>query len=287
MRIDLHSHSTASDGTDPPAEVMRRARAAGLDAIALTDHDTLAGHAEAGQACPPGLTLIPGLELSCQHDNRSMHMLGYLMDPGHAELAAECRAIRDGRRSRARDMVDRLRALGVPVSWAQVTELAGGDSVGRPHVARAMVAAGAIEDEAQAFTPEWIGTGGRAHVTRYAPDPVRAVGLIRAAGGVAVLAHPGARGWQIPDEVIAGLAGAGLAGLEVAHPEHDQDERRRLAGLAADLGLVASGGSDDHGRPTGHRLGCEVIAADQFDRLMAQATGPSLPTPANRPRRRH
>jgi predicted metal-dependent phosphoesterase TrpH len=139
-----------------------------------------------------------------------------------------------------------------------------------------MVAAGAVERPAQAFTPDWLGPGGRAYVERYALDPGRAIGLVRAAGGVAVLAHPGLpeRGWVIPGEVIAGLAAAGLAGLEVDHPDQGPAQRDRLRALAAGLGLVVSGGSDDHGSLTGDRLGCATIAPEAYERLLAQAATP-------------
>ena len=275
MRIDLHSHSTASDGTDPPAEVMRRARAAGLDVIALTDHDTLAGHGAAAAALPPGLSLVPGLELSCRLDGHSVHLLGYHVDPAHPGLAAELQAITADRLRRGREMVARLRELGVSISWDQVATLAGSGVVGRPHIARAMVAAGAVADPAEAFTPAWIGPGGRAYVSRYALDPVAAVRLIRAAGGVSVLAHPAAptRGWTIPDEAVARLAAAGLGGLEVSHPDHDHAQRLRLAALAASLGLAASGGSDDHGSLTGHRLGCETVPPEAYAQLMSGVGG--------------
>ena len=275
MRADLHSHSTASDGTEAPAAVMARARAAGLDVIALTDHDTVAGHAAAGAALPPGLTLLPGMELSCRLDGHSVHMLAYLFDPAEPELAAELAAIRDSRLGRARAMVTRLAELGAPVSWEQVSAIAGGGVVGRPHIARALAAAGVVAAPADAFSPEWIGTGGRAHVTRYAPDPVRAVGLVRAAGGVTVLAHPRgqSRGWAVPDEVIAGLAAAGLAGLEVSHPLQDPATRAALAALAADLGLVASAGSDDHGALTGYRIGTETAGQAVYEQLTGAATG--------------
>jgi 3',5'-nucleoside bisphosphate phosphatase len=270
----MHSHSTASDGTCPPAEVMRRARAAGLDVIALTDHDTVAGHREAAEALPPGLTLVPGMELSCQLDGHSVHLLGYLFDPAEEELARECAKIRESRVRRAEAMVERLAELGVPITWEQVSTLAGGGVVGRPHVARAMVEAGVIESPDQAFSPDWLGPGGRADVIRYALDPVRAIGLVRAAGGVTVLAHPRAgRGWAMPDDVIAGLAAAGLSGIEVRHPDQDAAERRHLQALAARLNLVASGGSDDHGELTGYRVGSETIAADAYERLLAPATG--------------
>ena len=273
MRADLHSHSTASDGTCPPAEVMRQARAAGLDVIALTDHDTVAGHDAARAALPPGLTLLPGMELSCRLDDHSVHMLCYLFDPGDPELAAETARIRESRLHRAQEMVERLAELGAPVTWEQVTALAAGGVVGRPHVARALAEAGVIESPDQAFGPDWIGTGGRAYVRRYALDPVRAIALIRAAGGVSVLAHPRARGWMIPDDVIAGLAASGLSGVEVWHPDQDDTQRMLLQGLAARLGLVASAGSDDHGELTGYRIGSDTIAADAYERLVSQATG--------------
>jgi 3',5'-nucleoside bisphosphate phosphatase len=275
MRADMHSHSTASDGTRPPAEVMRRASAAGLDAIALTDHDTVAGHGAAADALPPGLTLVPGMELSCRLDGHSVHLLGYLFDPADAELATECARIRESRQHRARQMVDRLAELGAPVTWEQVSALAGDGVVGRPHIARAMVEAGVISSPDEAFGPDWIGTGGRAHVTRYALDPARAIGLVAAAGGVTVLAHPraGARGWMMPDDVIADLAAAGLRGIEVWHPDQSPEQRAQLTTLAADLGLVASGGSDDHGALTGDRIGRETIAPEEYQRLLSQATG--------------
>jgi 3',5'-nucleoside bisphosphate phosphatase len=273
VRADLHSHSTASDGTCPPGEVMLRAGAAGLAVIALTDHDTVAGHPAARAALPPGLTLVPGMELSCRLHGHSVHLLGYLFDPADPDLAQECARIRDSRLHRAREMVERLAGLGVPVTWEQVSAIAGDGVVGRPHVARAMVETGVIDAPEQAFGPDWIGDGGRAHVARYALEPARAIALIRAAGGVAVLAHPRARGWMVPDDVIAGLAVAGLSGIEVWHPDQDVHQRVQLEDLAARLGLVASGGSDDHGELTGHRIGSDTISADACERLLSQATG--------------
>ena len=268
MRADLHSHSTASDGTCPPAEVMRQARAAGLDVIALTDHDTVAGHGAAAAALPPGLTLLPGMELSCRWTATACTCSATCSTrptrswprraPGSAKAGCD----------RARAMVERLAELGVPVTWEQVSAMAGGGVVGRPHIARAMAEAGVIESPDEAFGPDWIGAGGRAHVARYALDPARAIALIRAAGGVTVLAHPRARGWLMPDEVIAGLAAAGLSGIEVWHPDQDHDQRTALQALAARLGLVASGGSDDHGELTGYRIGSDTIAPDAYERLI-------------------
>jgi 3',5'-nucleoside bisphosphate phosphatase len=282
MRADLHVHSNASDGTDPPAEVMRRAALAGLDAVALTDHDTTAGHAQARRALPGPLILVPGMELSCRLDDpargkpgrgeQSLHLLAYLFDPDDPELATETRRIRDDRVLRARAMVDRLIDLGVPISWDDVAAVAGTAVVGRPHIARAMAASGAIASPEQAFTPDWIADGGRAYVGRYALDPVRAIALVRSAGGVAVLAHPRAnRALLVGDEQIADLAAAGLAGVEVFHP--DQPDPASLLGLTRDLGLIATGGSDDHGSLTGHRIGSHIAAADAYERLIAQATG--------------
>jgi hypothetical protein len=275
MRADLHVHSSASDGTEPPAEVMRRAAQAGLDVVALTDHDTVAGHAEARRALPgtlTSLTLLPGMELSCRLASRSLHLLAYLFDAGHPELAAELSRIRDDRVLRARVMVSRLADLGVDISWDQVAAIAGPAVVGRPHIARAMAASGAIASPREALTRDWIADGGRAYVGRYALDPAHAIRLVRAAGGVAVLAHPRAgRDTMVSDEQIAGLAAVGLAGVEVFHPDHPDAERARLLALAHDLDLVATGGSDDHGSLTGHRIGCETVGADAYQALISRA----------------
>ncbi|HTB54237.1 MAG TPA: PHP domain-containing protein [Trebonia sp.] len=273
MRIDLHVHSNASDGTDPPAEVARRAAAAGLDVVALTDHDTMAGIAAAVAALPPGLTLVPGLELSCLDNGRSMHLLGYLCDSRDPALAAETELIRDDRTRRARAMVARLAELGAPVTWEQVSAIAGDAVVGRPHIARALAEAGVVATPADAFTAEWIADGGRAHVGRYAPDAARGIALVRGAGGVPVLAHPRSPGYEIADEVVAGLAAAGLAGLEVFHPDHDHSERTRLTQLANSLDLVMTGGSDDHGAFNDSGLGSETTPPEQYERLLALATG--------------
>jgi len=273
VRIDLHSHSTASDGTDPPAEVMRRAARAALDVVALTDHDTVAGHAEARAAAGP-VTLLPGMELSCRLDGRSLHMLAYLFDADQPELAAELTRIRDDRVLRARAMVDNLAGLGVEVSWEQVAAIAGQAVVGRPHIARAMADSGAIATPREAFTRDWIADGGRAYVGRYALDPVRAIGLVREAGGVTVLAHPRAgRDTWVTNEQITRLAAVGLAGLEVFHPDQSEAERARLIALAHDLDLVVTGGSDDHGSLTDYRLGCETTSAGAYHDLLSRAPG--------------
>jgi predicted metal-dependent phosphoesterase TrpH len=270
MRADLHVHSNASDGSDPPAEVMRRAARAGLDVVALTDHDTVAGHAEAAAAAGP-VTLLPGMELSCRLDGRSLHLLAYVFDPDQPELAAELTRIRDDRVLRARAMVDKLAGLGVDVSWEQVAAIAGQAVVGRPHIARAMADSGAIASPREAFTRDWIADGGRAYVGRYALDPVRAIGLVRAAGGVTALAHPRAgRDTWVTNEQITRLAAAGLAGLEVFHPDQSEAERARLIALAHDLALAITGGSDDHGSLTDYRLGCETTSGEAYQDLLSR-----------------
>ncbi|SEG41262.1 hypothetical protein SAMN04489712_10571 [Thermomonospora echinospora] len=286
MRIDMHSHSTASDGTEPPGTVMRRAHQAGLDVVALTDHDTVAGLPDAAAALPAGLTLVPGMELSCLREGTSVHLLAYLFDPADPALTAECARIRESRETRGRRMVEKLIELGVPVTWEQVRSLAGDAPVGRPHIARAMVAAGTIDDPAQAFTDAWIAPGGRAHAQRYAPDPPAAIRMVRAAGGVPVLAHPraGRRGQGMSDAQIAELAAAGLFGLEVDHPDHGPADREHLRGLAADLRLAVTGSSDDHGELSGHRLGRETTAPQVYERLLAEATGARpITAPPHRP----
>jgi predicted metal-dependent phosphoesterase TrpH len=277
VRADLHSHSSVSDGTEPPAVVVRRGAEAGLDVIALTDHDTVAGQREAASALPPGMVLLPGAELSCRLEGHSVHLLAYLFDTENDELVGEMAEIRESRLFRARAMVDKLAALGVPVTWEQVSEIAGGGVVGRPHIARAMIDSGVVASIEEAFTPQWIGPGGPAYVSRYALDPVRAIRLVGRAGGVTVLAHPrgAARGWQIPADVIADLARAGLTGVEVNHPQHDERERARLSELAHALGLVVSGGSDDHGALTGFRIGSELAPEGSYEELVRHATGAS------------
>ena len=279
MRIDLHVHSNASDGTDSPADVVRRARAAGVDVIALTDHDTVAGIDEALAALPTGLTLLAGSEISCAVVDGgariSVHLLAYLFDPTEPALATELERLRTDRERRARAIVERINDLGVPLQWDDVTTIAGGAPIGRPHIAQVLVAHGAIATFEDAFTSDWIGTGGRAYVAKHALEPALAVRLVRASGGVPVLAHPGLgkRGSALVDEQIAALAAGGLFGLEVDHPDHDEATRNRLRSLARDLGLVTTGSSDDHGSLTGRRLGCESTSRSAYDAIVDAATG--------------
>ncbi|MEV7565376.1 PHP domain-containing protein [Streptomyces tanashiensis] len=280
MRIDLHTHSTASDGTDSPAELVRNAAAAGLDVVALTDHDTTRGHAEAAAALPEGLTLVTGAELSCRMDGIGLHMLAYLFDPEEPALLAERELVRDDRVPRARGMVARLQELGVPVTWEQVARIAGDGSVGRPHVAEALVELGVVPDVSGAFTPEWLADGGRAYVEKHELDPVDAIRLVKAAGGVTVFAHPLAvkRGQVLPEASIARLAEAGLDGIEVDHMDHDEATRARLRGLAKELGLLTTGSSDYHGSRKTCRLGEYTTDPEIYGEITRRAAG-AFPVP--------
>ena len=280
MRIDLHCHSTASDGTDTPAELVRNAAAAGLDVVALTDHDTSRGYAEAIDALPSGLTLVTGAEMSCRIDGVSMHMLAYLFDPEEPALLAERELVRDDRVPRARAMVGRLQELGVPVTWEQVARIAGEGSVGRPHVATALVELGVVPTVNDAFTGEWLADGGRAHVAKHETDPFEAIRLVKAAGGVTVFAHPGAskRGHTVPEAAIAEMAAAGLDGIEVEHMDHDAETRVRLRGLAKELGLLVTGSSDYHGSRKSVQLGEYTTDPEVYGEITRRATG-AFPVP--------
>ncbi len=280
MRIDLHTHSTASDGTETPAELVRNAAAAGLDVVALTDHDTTRGHAEAIAAVPDGLTLVTGAELSCRLDGVGLHMLAYLFDAEEPELLRERELVRDDRVPRAKGMVAKLQELGVPVTWEQVARIAGDGSVGRPHIAEALVELGVVSSVSDAFTPDWIADGGRAYVEKHELNPFDAIRLIKAAGGVAVFAHPLAvkRGEVVPEIAIAELAAAGLDGIEVDHMDHDPDTRARLRGLAKELGLLTTGSSDYHGSRKTCRLGDFTTDPEIYGEITRRASG-AFPVP--------
>nr|WP_203634947.1 PHP domain-containing protein [Streptomyces sp. SID10815] len=276
----MHTHSTASDGTDTPAELVRNAAAAGLDVVALTDHDTTRGHAEAVAALPAGLTLVTGAELSCRVDGVSMHMLAYLFDPEEPALLAERELVRDDRVPRAKGMIDKLNALGVPVTWEQVARIAGDGSVGRPHLATALVELGVVPTVSDAFTDQWLADGGRAYVGKHETDPFEAIRLVKNAGGVCVFAHPAAvkRGRTVPESRIADLAAAGLDGIEVDHMDHDPDTRARLRGLAKELGLLTTGSSDYHGSRKTVALGAFTTDPEVYGEITRRSTG-AFPVP--------
>ena len=278
MRIDLHTHSRASDGTDTPAGLVRAAVDAGLDVLAITDHDTSAGWAEARRAAEEtGLTLVPGMEISTRHHGRGVHLLAYWPDPGHPELAAELEQVLRGRQGRVPTMVARLRAIGIDIAEDDVHRAADGAAAsGRPHVADALVTLGVVPDRTAAFD-RYLGWGRPAHVDRYAVPLERALALVREAGGVSVVAHPWGRGGLgHPDEAaFAELKELGLTGIEVDHQDHDAAARDRLRAIARNLGLVATGSSDYHGDgKADHDLGCNTTAPEEYERLTsARATG--------------
>ncbi|MFC9427753.1 PHP domain-containing protein [Streptomyces sp. NPDC056987] len=283
MRIDLHTHSTASDGTDTPAELVFNAAAAGLDVVALTDHDSTRGHAEAIAALPGldrPLTLVTGAELSCRLDGVGLHLLAYLFDPEEPEFLRERELVRDDRVPRARTMVARLQELGVPITWEQVARIAGDASLGRPHIATALVELGVVETVSDAFTPQWLANGGRAYAEKHELDPFEAIRLVKAAGGVTVFAHPLAvkRGAVVPESAVARLAEAGLDGVEADHMDHDAPTRARLRGLAAELGLLTTGSSDYHGTRKSVELGACTTDPEIYGEITRRASG-AFPVP--------
>jgi len=241
--VDLHIHSTASDGVLSPSQVVHTALRLGLTTIALTDHDTLAGIAEAQQAAEgTGLEVIPGVEINSEGEWGDLHFLGYYVDPEAPVLRQRLEAMREARLSRARRMIERLAQMGMPLDWEEVRALAGGESVGRPHIARALVNRGYVTSTQEAFD-RFIGNGGPAYVPRLRLTPPEVIDAIRQAGGVAVLAHPAYSGVmdRIPEFVALGLQG-----LEVYYPEHSPEEVETLLSLCRRYGLVATGGSDFH-----------------------------------------
>jgi len=282
VRIDLHTHSNVSDGTEAPGAVMASAAAAGLDAVALTDHDSTAGWGEAAEeARALGLVFVPGMEVSCRtEDGISVHVLSYLHDPSHPGLLAEIAKSRSARVSRAERMVERL-AEDYPISWADVQEqVAPGATIGRPHIADALVAAGVVPSRSAAFAGILTGRS-RYFVAHYAPDPAHAVRLIRDAGGVPVFAHPeaSARGRVVGERTYLEMIDAGLAGLEVEHRDNPQDGRAYLRRLAAEHSLLVTGSSDYHGTGKPNLLGENTTSSEVLERIAELATGTSVVRP--------
>ncbi|MCL6639102.1 MAG: PHP domain-containing protein [Firmicutes bacterium] len=256
MPVDLHIHTTASDGTESPERVVEQARAAGLQAIAVTDHDTLAGCAPAiaaGSRC--GLEVIPGMELGAFHGGKEIHILGYLVDLDDGELLNKLSFLQEGRKNRMKKMVEKLQQLGYDLDVARVYAASGGGAVGRPHLAAALVETGAVETSAEAFQT-LIGKGCPAYIPRYKLSPLEAIQMIRKAGGVPVLAHPGLDG---AGALIGELAKGGLMGVEAFHPAHTPVQAAYYERLAKKEGLLVTGGSDYHGR--GRKPDCYLGAA--------------------------
>lgn len=273
--IDLHAHSSVSDGTESPAELVRAGVAAGLDVLAITDHDSTAGWVPAFEAAEgTGLTVLPGMELSTQLDGASVHLLAYLVDPAHPELLAETEGIRAERLHRAEAMVQRI-AVDYALDWEDVlAQSTPGATIGRPHIADALVARGHVPDRSAAFQSilHWRGGYYRPH---RAPTPLRGVQLVVAAGGVPVLAHPGARG---PDHVITekrlrALVDAGLAGVELHHRDNAPASLARWTREAERFGLIVTGSSDYHGAGKPNRLAENTTDPEAYAAIVARGTG--------------
>lgn len=271
MRIDLHTHTVCSDGTQTPAELLTEAAARGIDVLGLTDHDSTAGWDEALTAATRhGVHLVPGIEISTTRAGAGYHLLGYGQDPKDPALTAELERARSSRRGRAQAIVERV-GRDFPVDWADVlAQTPAGATIGRPHIADALVARGCFPHRDAAFEAV-LHTGSPYYVTHYAPDVADAVELVLAAGGVPVLAHPRAARQRnhFGPHLLAELVERGLVGLEVDHPEHDDRQRRELRELAARHGLIMTGASDYHGTGKTTRLGQELTAPGEWERLAA------------------
>lgn len=272
MRIDLHTHTLVSDGTDTPTQLVRKAAAEGLDVIGLTDHDTFDGLREAklaGEAV--GVHVLAGMEFSTEKDGASVHLLGYGCDPHHEELLDELARVRVGRSDRVPGMVARLTELGMTLTVEDVLRHASGTSLGRPHIADAMVEKGYVPHRDAAFR-EWLYEGGPAYVDRYSTELTRAIELVHLANGVAVLAHPWGRGRRgdLPEAYLAELVYEhGLEGIEVDHPDHDEETRADLRAVAGRLGLLVTGSSDHHGLgKRNNPLGAGLTDPDVHDELV-------------------
>ncbi len=276
MRIDLHTHSTVSDGTLTPAEVIAAAAAAGLDVVALTDHDAIDGWPSAqAEATGAGLQFVPGVELSCRwygvDPAIALHLLAYYVDPANAELAAEMARVRGGRERRAETIVELMRADGIDVTWEEVRSYAGGASVGRPHLAQALIRRGLVATVSEAFAPAMLGQ--RWRVPKPDTDVFEALRLVLGAGGVPVFAHPRAtaRGRVVPDELIVAMAEAGLFGVEADHQDHTPVQRAQVRALASRLDLVVTGSSDFHGANKTVALGAFTTSPAVLERIRAAA----------------
>lgn len=270
---DLHSHSNRSDGTLGPAQVVDLARSKDLEGLALTDHDTFEGLADAEAAAGDvGLEFVPGIEFSAEYEGASLHILGYWVDPADPAIDAELLRLTATRLRRGEMIVEKLRELGLDISLERVLELAGGGAIARPHIAEAMVEAGIVADEKEAFD-RYISDDGLAYVPKHALHPMEALRLIGEAGGVCVLAHPGM--WRgndtVPDELIEQMAANGMVGLEVRHPDHDEQMREKYAAIADRLHLVPTASSDCHGERYGFRMGEERTDAETFAELRRRA----------------
>lgn len=274
--IDLHTHSSVSDGTETPTELVESAKAAGIDVLGITDHDTVGGWAEAETAARrQGIALVRGIEITCREDSLSIHLLGYLTDPDHAALMGELAKARDSRATRLERMVERMAEGGIRITYPEVlAQVAPGATPGRPHIADALIANGTIRHRDEAFE-HWLHDRSPYYVHHYSLDPVEAVRLVREAGGVSVLAHPftRTRGDVMSDALVERMAAAGLAGLEAHHRDHGPDEVRHALELAERLDLLVTGSSDYHGTGKVNRLAEFTTPSEVLERIEALASG--------------
>ncbi len=259
MTADLHCHTTASDGTAAPAQLVRQAKDFGLKALGITDHDTVSGVQEAlDEGKRLGIEIVPGLELNTDFEGVELHVLGYYPDLEAPALHEALARMRDARLSRLRAMLEKLAGLGIDIRVERVLQIAGEGSVGRPHVAQALQELGYAKDIRDAFD-RYLGPGRPAYVSRYKLTPEQGIELVASVRGIAVLAHPGSAG---RDELIPRLVQTGLRGIEVYHTNHDKEMERKYAGIAEEMGLIMTGGSDYHGpgRKEGIRLGDRTVS---------------------------
>jgi predicted metal-dependent phosphoesterase TrpH len=278
MTIDLHTHSDFSDGTDSPARLMAAAQQAGLTTVAITDHDTTAGWKVAERDRPDHLTLVRGAEWSTHlvagGDRVSVHLLAYLFDPADRALAAELDRLRADRAERGMAIVDRLVADGIPITREQVRDIAGNAAIGRPHIGRALVTTGLVASVTEAFAT-YLSWRGPYFVRKEDTDLHAAIGLVRGAGGVPVIAHPRSRGAarMLDEAVLAELRDDGLAGIEVDHPDHTPTARAELRAIANRLGLIGTGSSDYHGANKALRIGQDRSSEAALAAIVAASSG--------------
>lgn len=265
MPADLHIHTCFSDGSDTPGQIVDQALALGLDAIAVTDHDTVAGIVSAQEAVRDRpLTVVPGVEINTEIDGRQVHILGYYIDISSPALVKRLELLAEARDARVKEMIRKLQHLNIPISVDDVRP-EGGGTLGRPHIAAVLWRIGTVSSVQEAFE-RFIGRNRPAYVSRSGCTPVEAVELVLEAGGVPVMAHPGT---AEADEIIPALVEKGLKGLEVFHPEHDRAQVKHYLNLSRRYGLLSTGGSDYHGRGYRSRLGQATVPASTVDELRA------------------
>ena len=274
MVIDLHTHTSYSDGTDTPAQLINKALAAGISIIGLTDHDSISGWQEATDALRTGISLVPGAEISCQTpDGISVHILGLLFDSNNSELMNTLEKTRENRHGRMEKIIARINEAGIDITMDDVLEqLSDGATLGRPHLADALVKKGIVASRDEAFT-QMLHNNSKYYVSHYSPTPETAIKLIKAAGGVSVIAHPMAshRGRTISLETFGSIIQAGLDGIEVDHRDHSPEEKSQLIKLANESNLVMTGASDYHGNGKLNTLGEYTTKPEQWEKLESRS----------------